>query len=89
MKEVAIVGGGILGLAIGYELSKSKTKYRISIFEKESTIGKHQSGNNSGVLHCGLYYKPGSLKAKLALEGIKEMITFCKENNIEQNSCCK
>lgn len=89
MKEVAIVGGGILGLAIGYELSKSKTKYRISIFEKESTIGKHQSGNNSGVLHCGLYYKPGSLKAKLALEGIKEMIAFCKANKIEHEVCGK
>jgi L-2-hydroxyglutarate oxidase len=89
MKNVAIVGGGILGLAIGYELSKSKTKYRISIFEKESEIGKHQSGNNSGVLHCGLYYKPGSLKAKLALEGIDEMISFCQTNKIEHEVCGK
>jgi L-2-hydroxyglutarate oxidase len=89
MKEVAIVGGGILGLAIGYELSKSGSKYKISLFEKESAIGKHQSGNNSGVLHCGLYYKPGSLKAKLALEGIKEMISFCQTNHIDHEVCGK
>jgi L-2-hydroxyglutarate oxidase len=89
MKEVAIVGGGILGLAIGYELSKSSTKYKISLFEKESAIGQHQSGNNSGVLHCGLYYKPGSLKAKLALEGIKEMISFCQTNHIDHEVCGK
>jgi len=89
MKEVAIVGGGILGLAIGYELSKSYLNYKVSLFEKESSIGRHQSGNNSGVLHCGLYYKPGSLKAKLALDGIKEMILFCEENKIEHEVCGK
>jgi len=89
MKEVAIVGGGILGLAIGYELSKSHSNYKVSLFEKESSIGRHQSGNNSGVLHCGLYYKPGSLKAKLALDGIKEMILFCEENKIEHEVCGK
>jgi L-2-hydroxyglutarate oxidase len=89
MKEVAIIGGGILGLAIGYELSTSNSKYKISLFEKESAIGKHQSGNNSGVLHCGLYYKPGSLKAKLALEGIKEMISFCQTNHIDHEVCGK
>lgn len=77
MKEVAIMGGGILGLAIGYQLSKRKGDFKISIFEKEAQIGKHQSGNNSGVLHCGLYYQPGSLKAKLAVDGIRSMIDFC------------
>jgi (S)-2-hydroxyglutarate dehydrogenase len=89
MKEIAIVGGGILGLAIGYELAKSKLNFKISIFEKESIIGKHQSGNNSGVLHCGLYYKPGSLKAKLAVDGIREMISFCEKNKIEHDVCGK
>lgn len=89
MKEVAIIGGGILGLAIGYELSISHKKYKVSIFEKESTIGKHQSGNNSGVLHCGLYYKPGSLKAKLAVDGIREMISFCERNKIDHDVCGK
>jgi len=89
VKEVAIVGGGILGLAIGYHLSTSKSKFRVSLFEKESEIGKHQSGNNSGVLHCGLYYQPNSLKAKLAVDGIREMISFCKVNHINHDVCGK
>ncbi len=87
MKEIAIVGGGILGLAISYELSNSN--YKISLFEKENTIGKHQSGNNSGVLHSGLYYQPGSLKARLAVEGIRVMTSFCKENKISYENCGK
>ncbi len=89
MKEVAIVGGGILGLAIGYQLSLSKLNVKISLFEKEGEIGKHQSGNNSGVLHCGLYYQPGSLKAKLAVDGVREMIAFCKKNDIKHDVCGK
>jgi L-2-hydroxyglutarate oxidase len=89
MKEVAIIGGGILGLAIGYQLSRSKRDFKISIFEKEAQIGKHQSGNNSGVLHCGLYYQPGSLKAKLAVEGIRSMIDFCQEKKINHEVCGK
>ena len=89
MKEVAIIGGGILGLAIGYELSISHPKFKVTIFEKEDNIGKHQSSNNSGVLHCGLYYQPGSLKAKLAVDGIREMIAFCKKNDINHDVCGK
>lgn len=89
MKEIAIVGGGILGLAIGYKLSVSNGIYKITLFEKENEIGKHQSGNNSGVLHCGLYYQPGSLKAKLAVEGVREMVSFCKKNYIRHEICGK
>jgi L-2-hydroxyglutarate oxidase len=89
MKEVAIIGGGILGLAIGYELSISHPNFKITLFEKEEGLGKHQSGNNSGVLHCGLYYQPGSLKAKLAVDGIREMIAFCKKNQINHEVCGK
>jgi L-2-hydroxyglutarate oxidase len=89
MKEVAIIGGGILGLAIGYELSISHPDFKVTIFEKEDNIGKHQSSNNSGVLHCGLYYQPGSLKAKLAVDGIHEMIMFCKKNDINHEVCGK
>jgi L-2-hydroxyglutarate oxidase len=89
MKEVAIIGGGILGLAIGYELSISHPNFKITLFEKEEGIGKHQSGNNSGVLHCGLYYQPGSLKAKLAVDGIREMISFCEKNQINHEVCGK
>jgi L-2-hydroxyglutarate oxidase len=89
MKQVAIIGGGILGLAIGYELSISHPNFKVSLFEKEDCLGKHQSGNNSGVLHCGLYYQPGSLKAKLAVDGIREMISFCEKNQINHEVCGK
>jgi L-2-hydroxyglutarate oxidase len=89
MKEIAIIGGGILGLAIGYELCFSHPNFKVALFEKEDGIGKHQSSNNSGVLHCGLYYQPGSLKAKLAVDGIREMITFCRKNQINHEVCGK
>lgn len=89
MKQVAIIGGGILGLAIGYELSIAHPNFKITLFEKEDALGKHQSGNNSGVLHCGLYYQPGSLKAKLAVDGIREMISFCEKNQINHEVCGK
>lgn len=88
-KKIAIIGGGILGLAIGYQLIKNQKAFKIHLFEKESGFGKHQSGNNSGVLHCGLHYLPGSLKAKLAVDGIREMIHFCKTNHIEHEICGK
>ena len=89
MKQVEIIGGGILGLAIGYELSISHPNFKITLFEKEEGLGKHQSGNNSGVLHCGLYYQPGSLKAKLAVDGIREMIAFCEKNHTNHEVCGK
>ena len=89
MQKIAIIGGGILGLALGNELSKKNNRYKVFLFEKEARLGQHQSGNNSGVLHCGLYYKPGSLKAKLAVQGIREMISFCKEQKIHHDVCGK
>jgi L-2-hydroxyglutarate oxidase len=89
MKEVAIIGGGILGLAIGYELSISHPNFKVTLYEKEDGLGKHQSSNNSGVLHCGLYYLPGSLKAKLTVDGIREMISFCEKNQISHEVCGK
>lgn len=89
MKEVAIIGGGILGLAIGYKLSTLQKRFNVTVFEKESGLGKHQSGNNSGVLHCGLHYQPGSLKSKLAVDGIRQMISFCENNHINYDICGK
>ena len=77
--KIAIIGGGIVGLSIGYKLQLIKGN-KVTLFEKEQEVGLHQSGRNSGVLHCGLAYKPGSLKAKLAVNGIKQMISFCKMN---------
>ena len=88
MKKIGIIGGGILGLSIAHALV-STNKYKVHLFEKEKEIGKHQSGNNSGVLHCGLYYKPGSLKADLAVNGIREMISFCKKHKIDHDICGK
>ena len=86
--NIAIVGGGIVGLSLGYKLSKIKGN-KIHIFEKEKEVGYHQSGRNSGVLHCGLAYKPGSLKAKLAVSGIKQMVNYCKEYKINHDICGK
>ena len=86
--NIAIVGGGIVGLSLGYKLSKIKGN-KIHVFEKEKEVGYHQSGRNSGVLHCGLAYKPGSLKAKLAVSGIKQMIEFCKKYRINHDICGK
>ena len=79
--NIAIVGGGIVGLALGYKLSKVNGN-KVHIFEKEKEVGFHQSGRNSGVLHCGLAYKPGSLKAKLAVSGIKQMIRYSDTNSV-------
>lgn len=89
MKNVAIIGGGILGLAIGYKLSLKVGDFKVTVFEKETEVGCHQSGRNSGVLHCGLNYKPNSLKAQLAVEGIREMILFCKQNEVKFDQCGK
>ena len=86
--NIAIVGGGIVGLALGYKLSKIKGN-KIHVFEKEKEVGFHQSGRNSGVLHCGLAYKPGSLKAKLAVSGIKQMVKYCENYKINHDICGK
>ena len=89
MKKIAVVGAGIVGLSVAYKMLLKHKNLDLTIFEKEDKIGSHQSGRNSGVLHCGLYYKPGSLKAKLAVEGIREMTTFCIENEVEHDICGK
>ena len=86
--NIAIIGGGIVGLAIGYKL-QSHRQYNIDLYEKEKQLGFHQSGRNSGVLHCGLAYKPGSLKAKLAVSGIRQMINYCKKHSINHDICGK
>ena len=86
--NIAIVGGGIVGLALGYKLSKVIGN-KVHIYEKEKEVGYHQSGRNSGVLHCGLSYKPGSLKAKLAVSGIKQMVKYCNDYKINHDVCGK
>lgn len=88
-KTIIIVGGGIVGLATAYKLGRRCPNAKITVLEKENVPGKHQTGNNSGVLHAGLYYKPGSKKAKLAVAGIQEMVAFCRENGIPHEICGK
>ncbi len=87
--DAIIVGGGIVGLATAYRLQEAKPSLKILLLEKESKLAPHQTGNNSGVLHCGLYYKPGSEKAKLSVGGLKEMVAFCREHGIAHEICGK
>src|SRR5208282_1188457 len=82
-------GGGIVGLASALKLAVRFPGVEAVVLEKEPDVGRHQSGNNSGVLHAGLYYKPGSLKARLAVAGIQEMTSFCRENGIHHEICGK
>jgi len=86
---IIIIGGGIIGLALGYKLLRSKNVSSLIILEKEKEVGLHQSSHNSGVLHAGLYYAVGSLKAKLAVDGIRQMVSFCRENGIAHEICGK
>lgn len=87
--DLIIIGGGIVGLASAMKLLKKAPQLKIAVLEKESQIAIHQTGNNSGVIHSGIYYKPESLKAKNCIKGAKEMIDFCQENQIPFNLCGK
>ena len=80
--DIIIVGGGIVGLATAHRLLEAKPELKIALFEKENKVSMHQTGNNSGVIHSGLYYKPGSLKAKNCIEGYHQLIQYCQEQNI-------
>ena len=87
--DVAIVGGGIIGLATAYSLLNNQPTWNVVLVEKESRLAAHQSGRNSGVLHSGIYYRPGSLKAQLAVAGREAMICFCSEHGIPFDVCGK
>jgi L-2-hydroxyglutarate oxidase len=87
--DYAIVGGGLVGLATAHQLLRARPDSKVVVLEKEPGCGLHQSTHNSGVLHCGLYYKPGSAKARLAVEGIREMTDFCAEESIPHEICGK
>jgi (S)-2-hydroxyglutarate dehydrogenase len=87
--RITVIGGGIIGLATALRLGEKIPGASVTVLEKEAGVGQHQSGHNSGVLHCGLYYKPGSIKAKLAVTGIRQMIAFCQTHNIQHEVCGK
>ena len=87
--DYLVIGGGIVGLATAWRLQSMQPGSRVCLLEKEPEVGSHQSGHNSGVLHCGLYYKPGSTKAVLAVRGIRQMVEFCREANIAHEVCGK
>lgn len=91
MKEfdVIIIGGGIIGLATAYKLLERKNNLRLCILEKESCIAKHQTGNNSGVIHSGIYYKPGSMKALNCIRGYRLLLDFCDKEEIHYELCGK
>jgi L-2-hydroxyglutarate oxidase len=89
MPSVTVIGGGIVGLAVAREILRRYPGSSVTLLEKESAVGRHQSSHNSGVLHAGLYYKPGSLKARLAVEGIRLMTRFCEEHAIAHEICGK
>lgn len=87
--SVVIVGGGIVGLATALQLIKRKPSLKILVIEKENELAHHQTGNNSGVIHSGIYYKPGSLKATNCINGYHQLIAFCQEHNIPFELCGK
>ncbi|MEY9847693.1 L-2-hydroxyglutarate oxidase [Streptacidiphilus sp. MAP5-3] len=80
--DVVIIGAGIVGLSAAYALSQQAPELDVVVLEKEPRLAAHQTGRNSGVIHSGLYYRPGSLKAKFALAGAAEMVEFCKEQGL-------
>ena len=89
MYDFAIIGGGIVGLSTGMAVSHRYPNARIVVLEKESVCALHQTGNNSGVIHSGIYYKPGSFKAKFCREGSRSMVEFCQKHSIAHEVCGK
>jgi (S)-2-hydroxyglutarate dehydrogenase len=87
--SVIVVGGGLVGLATAYQLLRRGATPSVTILEKELTLGAHQSTHNSGVLHSGLHYAPGSTRARLAREGIRSMVEFCRDRGIAYEQCGK
>lgn len=89
MYDFVIVGGGILGLSTAYRLLQERPSSRLVLVEKEREIARHQTGHNSGVIHAGVYYTPGSLKARLCKEGAERTVRFCEEQGIDYERCGK
>jgi (S)-2-hydroxyglutarate dehydrogenase len=88
-QDVIIIGGGIVGLASALQLKQQNPALKITLIEKEKTLARHQTGNNSGVIHSGIYYKPGSLKATNCINGYNMLIDFCRKNDVPLDLCGK
>jgi (S)-2-hydroxyglutarate dehydrogenase len=87
--DLAVVGAGILGLAVAREMLLRHPGLRLTVVEREDAVGEHQTGHNSGVVHAGIYYKPGSLKARLCVEGARDLYAFCAERGVPVDRCGK
>ena len=87
--DIAVIGGGIVGLSFAMQATQKFPDKRVLILEKESGVARHQTGHNSGVIHSGIYYKPGSLKAQLCVEGARVMVEFCRQHSIPHEVCGK
>src|SRR5215472_15760211 len=87
--DVVVVGAGIVGVASARELLRRRPGLRLALIDKESRIGVHQTGHNSGVIHSGIYYAPGSLKARLCVAGARELYAYCEANGIPTERCGK
>jgi L-2-hydroxyglutarate oxidase len=87
--DMAVVGGGIVGLAVARELTVRHPGRSVCVLERETEIGTHQTGHNSGVIHAGVYYQPGSLKARLCVEGARDMYDYCAQHDIPHERCGK
>src|SRR4051794_26326133 len=87
--DVAVVGGGIVGLATARELQRRRPGRRIVVLEREPELARHQTGSSSGVAHAGIYYAPGSLKARLCVDGLHLLYAFCEEHGIAHGRCGK
>ena len=87
--DIIVIGGGCVGLATAYKINTRYPHLKIAVLEKEDRVSAHQTGRNSGVIHSGIYYKPGSYKAKNCVEGRKELVAFAKEHRIQHDICGK
>ena len=87
--DVTVIGAGIVGLSTAYKLSLAQPNLKVLIIEKESGVAAHQTGNNSGVIHSGIYYKPGSYKAKNCVDGRRELVQFCQQYGVSHDVCGK
>src|ERR1700747_2731422 len=87
--SLVVVGGGIVGLATRMEWTARYPDLSVVVLEKEPALARHQTGHNSGVIHSGIYYKPGSLKARLCVEGVDALLRFCQEHAVPYDICGK